>query len=217
MGRKFILWGASGHAKVLAGVIHRVGGIVAATIDMQPDVPSILSAPTFRGHDAFERWLSTVAAPSDYSGVICIGGAHGDERLKVLERMRSVGLDLTPLVDPNAFVDETAILGEGSHVLAGAVVAAEALIGEACIINHKASIDHESSTGNGVHVAPGATVCGLVNIGTAAFLGAGSVVLPRLSIGAHAYIGAGAVVTRNVLPLTTVIGNPARPVFRSQS
>lgn len=217
MVRKFVIWGASGHAKVLAGVIHRVGGVVSATIDIQPHVPSILGAPAFRGRDAFESWLSTVANPFEYSGVICIGGAHGDERINVLTRMKKVGLDLRPLVDPNAFVDDTASLGEGSQVLPGAVVAAEASIGDACIINHRASIDHESTIGNGVHIAPGATVCGLVTIDTAAFLGAGSVVLPRLSIGARACVGAGAIVTRNVSPLTTVIGNPAKPIPGNQS
>lgn len=217
MERKFIIWGAAGHAKVLAGVIHRVGGVVSATIDIQPHVPAILGVPAFRGGDAFERWLSTVTNPSEYSGAICIGGAHGDERIKVLTRMQNFGLDLRPLVDPNAFVDKTATLGEGSQVLPGAVIAAETSIGDACIINHRTSIDHESTLENGVHVAPGATLCGLVTVGTAAFIGAGSVVLPRLTIGARACVGAGAIVTRNVSSLTTVIGNPAKPISRKQS
>lgn len=216
MVRRFVIWGASGHAKVVAGVVRRIGGVISATIDKRPDVPCIFGAPAFRGPNAFEGWLSTVPNPSEYSGVICIGGAHGDERIKVLTQMRNAGLNLSPLIDPNAFVDDSASLGEGSQVLPGAVVAAEASIGNACIINHRASIDHESSIGNGVHVAPGATVCGLVTIDTAAFVGAGSVVLPRLSIGAHARVGAGAVVTRNVASYSTVVGNPAKLINRNQ-
>jgi acetyltransferase-like isoleucine patch superfamily enzyme len=94
------------------------------------------------------------------------------------------------------------------------VVAADAMLGAACIVNHKASVDHECRLGDGVHVAPGATLCGLVTVGDAAFIGAGAVVLPRLSIGADAVVGAGAVVTKDVPAGAVVTGNPARPHSR---
>lgn len=214
MERKFIIWGAAGHAKVLAGVIHRVGGVVSATIDIQPHVPSILGVPGFRGSDAFERWLSTVTNPSEYSGAIGIGGTHGEARLQVLNKMMAAGLNLKPLIDPCASVDETAIIGSGSHVLAGAVIAAEAKIGNACIVNHKTSVDHESTVGDGVHIAPGATICGLVKIQTCAFIGAGATVLPRLNIGQNSVIGAGAVVTRNIPNRSVAVGIPARTLSK---
>lgn len=43
-----------------------------------------------------------------------------------------------------------------------------------------------------------------------ASIGGGATILPGLRIGAGAMVGAGAVVTRNVLPGTTVVGNPAK-------
>jgi UDP-2-acetamido-3-amino-2,3-dideoxy-glucuronate N-acetyltransferase len=45
---------------------------------------------------------------------------------------------------------------------------------------------------------------------TGASIGGGAVILPGLTIGEGAMVGAGAVVTRDVLPGTTVVGNPAR-------
>jgi len=43
-----------------------------------------------------------------------------------------------------------------------------------------------------------------------ATIGGGATLLPGVHIGADAIVGAGAVVTSNVLPGTTVVGNPAR-------
>ncbi len=42
-----------------------------------------------------------------------------------------------------------------------------------------------------------------------AYIGAGAIVLPGVEIGHFAIVGAGAIVTKNVLPFTTVTGNPA--------
>ena len=41
-------------------------------------------------------------------------------------------------------------------------------------------------------------------------IGAGSIILPGIKIGANSLIGAGSVVTKDVLPGTTVRGNPAQ-------
>lgn len=43
-----------------------------------------------------------------------------------------------------------------------------------------------------------------------ASVGSGAVILPGVTIGEGAIIGAGSVVTKDVPPLTTVVGNPAR-------
>lgn len=43
-----------------------------------------------------------------------------------------------------------------------------------------------------------------------ASIGAGAVILCGITIGENAMVGAGSVVTKNVLPNTTVVGNPAR-------
>lgn len=213
---KCVLWGASGHAKVLASLIDQMGGTVDATLDVNPEVPQILGVKSHRGSDALLQWLSFTQMPEDYTGVICIGGDRGADRLFVVEQFRQAGIQLTPLIHPLAHVDRTACLGVGSHVLAGALLAAEVQVGEGCIINHSVNIDHESTVGDGVHIAPGAVVSGLVRIESCAFVGAGSVILPRLTIGAHATVGAGAVVTRSVAPHTIVVGNPARPLTRGK-
>nr|CAD2178803.1 unnamed protein product [Meloidogyne enterolobii] len=53
-----------------------------------------------------------------------------------------------------------------------------------------------------------------IKIGKNVWIGGGAMILPGVTIGDDAIIGAGSVVTRDVLPGTTVAGNPARPIIK---
>jgi sugar O-acyltransferase (sialic acid O-acetyltransferase NeuD family) len=115
-------------------------------------------------------------------------------------------------------VSETARLAEGCQVLANAVVSADASMDCACIINNSANVDHECRLGRGVHIAPGAVLCGCVTLAENTMIGASAVVLPGLRIGTGAIVGAGAVVTKDVPDFAVVAGNPARVIrFRVKS
>ena len=45
-----------------------------------------------------------------------------------------------------------------------------------------------------------------------AWIAAGAIILPGVTVGKGAIVAAGAVVSRDVLPMTMVAGNPARPI-----
>lgn len=210
MSKSFVIWGCAGHAKVLVSLIKSQGGQVVAFFD-NSEVSSILSGvPVYVGEIGFNTWAKEAKSLLNVTGLVAIGGHSGADRIKIQNIFRAAGLKLEPLIHPTAFVCNTATLGEGSQVLAQAVVAANSKLGDACIINHKASVDHECILGNGVHLAPGATVCGCVTVGDNVMIGAGSVILPRLKIGPDSIIGAGAVVTKDVLPGSIILGNPGR-------
>ncbi len=214
---RYAIWGSAGHAKVLAALIARLGGRVEALFDRDA-VPSALpGVPIYQGEAGFHQWADQAQGIGQVRGLAAIGGSRGRDRLAVQQLFRARGLQLPPLVHPDASVCATASLGAGTQVLAQAVVAADAVLGAACILNHKASVDHECRVGDGVHLAPGATLCGLVTLHDHVMVGAGAVVLPRLSIGENSIVGAGAVVTRDVPPDSIVVGNPARPMRRPPS
>ena len=210
---RYVLWGSAGHARVLASIIALHGGRVAALFDNSPQAASVLAGvPLYHGRDEFTRWIESEADRHDLCGLAAIGGARGRDRLAVHEYFRAHGVRLEPLVHPQASVCLTASLGAGTQVLAQAVVATGARLGEACIINHHASADHECVLGDGVHLAPGATLCGCVSLGDNVMIGAGAVVLPRVTIGENTVVGAGAVVTQNLPAGVVAVGNPARIV-----
>jgi sugar O-acyltransferase (sialic acid O-acetyltransferase NeuD family) len=208
-----VVWGAAGHALVLADALARRGlNLVALFDNAPPAVSPIAGIPVYRGWEGFLDWLSQRDANRPVTGLVAIGGARGADRLAIQERLAAVGVPLLTLIHPDATVHADVQLGAGTQVLAQSVVAAGSVLGRNCIVNHRVGIDHECRIGAGVHLAPGATLCGCIEVGDRAFIGAGAVVLPRLTIGTDAIVGAGAVVTRSVPDGVTVAGNPARTI-----
>src|SRR6185369_11281813 len=207
------LWGSSGHAMVLAEAIARTGGQVIALFDNNPGARSALPGiPLYIGEAGLDRWLAESPELAEIYGLVAIGGGRGRDRVAIQEAMQRRGIRIPSLVHPDATVHEATALGEGSQVLAQSLVAAGSTLGRGCIINHRVGIDHECRLGDGVHVAPGATLCGCITLEDNVFVGAGATILPRLRVGANAVIGAGAVVTKDVPAGSIVVGNPAHPL-----
>ena len=211
MTRKFILWGSSGQAKVLADIINLLGDHVVALFDNCNVKPAVSGVPLIIGEQGFRRWAESQKMENEIIfGLAAIGGDHGIDRLFIHTLFREYGYNIPVLSHPSAVISESAFVGAGTQVLSQANISAGATLGEACVVNSNASVDHECRVGDGVHIAPGATLCGCVNVGSNAFIGAGSVILPRITIGNGSIVGAGAVVTKNVPPGLTVVGNPAK-------
>ena len=208
---KFILWGSAGHAKVLASLIELRKGRVIALFDNNPQAKSALAeVPLYIGKEGVSAWFRDQSDPEHLFGLAAMGGAKGRDRVAINDYFRAHGVRVQPLIHPQASVCKTAFVGSGTQVLAHAVVAADVRLGEAGIVNHRAGADHECVLGDGTHLAPGATLCGCVNVGNNVLIGAGAVVLPHITIGENTIVGAGAVVTKDLPAGVVAIGNPAR-------
>ncbi|MEL6476485.1 MAG: acetyltransferase [Pseudomonadota bacterium] len=209
--RAAVIWGARGHCRVLTDILRAAGTELAATADRATSEPPVPGIPLLTGWSAFRAWLSEREA-AELGFLVAIGGGRGADRLEVAGWLAGLGLREMTLAHASAVAEPSAHIAPGCHLLAGSVLGAGARIGRQTILNTRASADHDCVLGEGVHLAPGATVCGEVSIGDRAFIATGATVLPKLTIGADAVIGAGAVVTRDVAPGATVIGVPAREV-----
>lgn len=212
--RPIVIWGATGQARVLAEFLPAIGFQIAALIDRDPAIASFLAnVPLFRDARELAAWRRSV--PGDVAALVAIGGSHGIERLALQDELAAAGYDLPAAVHPRAYVAGDARIGPGSQVLAMAVVGAGAQIGAACIVNTAASVDHECVLEDGVHIAPGASIAGLVHVGRGAFVGTGASIIPRVRVGAQTTIGAGAVVVRDIPAHSIAYGNPARVIRRA--
>lgn len=212
--KNYVIWGSAGHARVLADLIALQKGKVVALIDNDPDALSILDAvPLLAGEAGLRSWI-TGNNPLDYHALVAIGGGRGRDRLQLHNLLHSLGFAAEALVHPSALLSPSAQLGQGSQLLAFSLLAAGSTFGNAGIINHKSSVDHDCLIGDGVHLAPGVTVCGCVRIGDNVFVGAGSTILPRVSIGSNTVIGAGSLVTTDIPAGVVAYGRPAK-IIRS--
>jgi sugar O-acyltransferase (sialic acid O-acetyltransferase NeuD family) len=181
--------------------------------DDTPNLPPPFSdVPLYYSWAGFQEWIGAQDLQSDIGFAIAIGNPHGRIRLHFQERLIAEGLKPITIAHPTAWIADNATIGIGCQILAGAIVAPEARLGQQVIINTRASVDHECVLEDGVELAPGATLCGLVHAGVNAWICAGATVLPRVKIGADAVVGAGAVVVRDIVDGVTVVGVPAKPI-----
>jgi len=212
---RMILWGASGHARVLRECMGHAGVGLVAIFDNDPGVrPPFPDVPLYVGPEGFARWKSERGAESlsAIGFLVAIGGERGRDRVEIQTWLAREGLVPLTAVHPTAFVAASASIGEGSHVLAQSAVCVDARLGPSCIVNTGATIDHECVLGAGVHVAPGAHLAGCVEVESLCLIGTGASILPRVRIGTGAIVGAGAVVIQDVRPYQVVVGNPSRVV-----
>lgn len=197
------VFGASGHAKVVIDAIERAG--LARVLFVCDDArekrgASLMGYPIVGRDDLLARRGETRV------GVVGIG--DNAARAKVAHWLVENGCGLVSVVHPFASVGREVAIAEGTVVMAGCVINSGTKLGRNVILNTGASVDHDCSVDDGVHIAPGARLCGGVSVGRGTLIGAGSIVIPGVRIGAGALIGAGSTVLKDVPDGARAAGNP---------
>jgi len=206
-GDKVFLFGASGHAKVVADIVARAGGQVTFIVDDDP----ARTGQRLLGHGVIGGRTELLERRGG-AGLAIVAIGVNAARLAVAQWLADNGFAFASAIHPSAQIGREVRIGAGSVVMAMVAINSGTTIGMHGIINTGASVDHDCALEDGVHVAPGARLCGGVRVGRGAFVGAGAVVVPGRRIGADAIIAAGAVVLADVPDGLTVAGNPARLV-----
>jgi len=209
MNDQIVIWGASGHARVVAD-IFRLNGcrIVGFLDDVNPQKHGtpFCDSQILGGQEKLKELKR--------SGVerICIGIGSGQARLQLSPIAEQAGFTLVSAIHPQAVIASDAVIGAGAVVAAGAVINPNARLGRNVIINTGATVDHDCIIEEGAHICPGTHLAADVKVGKLAWIGICSAVVEKITICAHVMIGAGSVVVKDLPEGVVAYGNPARIV-----
>jgi UDP-N-acetylbacillosamine N-acetyltransferase len=209
-----VIWGASGHARVVADAVRLLGiySIVGFIDDVNPERKgtSFCGARVLGGQEELRSLRD--------SGVrhVLLGFGDCQARLRRSELIREMGFQMPTIIHPRTVVARDVEIGDGTVVMAGAVINACARVGDNAIINTLASVDHDCVIGDGVHIGPGAHLGGGASVGRASWIGIGAILKDRVRIGDSVIIGAGAVVLKDIPDGVTAFGVPARVITQQE-
>lgn len=210
-GEKIFIYGAGGHAKVVAEAIISCGLIPHAFIDDAAQANQhnlLIGIPIWSPNDpriCFESGRFVVA----------VGDNH--HRYKIFKKMDMNKEVFLKVVHKTTVSSPSACIGAGVMILANTIINAQAVIGDHVILNSGSITEHDCIIGDFSHIAPGAKLGGEVRVGQGVLIGIGATIAPRVSIGDWSIVGAGSVVLRDIPKYSVAVGVPARVIRENVS
>ena len=193
-----LIYGASGHAKVVVDCLKSMNERILAVFDDDRSKNLFLEFVIINDY--------TLQVYPEEPLIIAIG----DNLARKIVAEEKVRHRFGTARHISAIIEKQVPIGEGTVIFHGTIIQAGSKVGRQVILNTGVSVDHDCIIGDFVHIAPHATLCGNVTLDEGAMVGAGAVVLPGLHIGEWSVIGAGTVVTKDVPPNSVIAGNPGR-------
>lgn len=202
---KVVVYGAGGHARVVADLALCLGVEVVGLVDDLLPVGTERNGYRVVGPAA---WLDGRA--NDLS--VALGIGDNRVRRETFSACVRARVPTPAFVHPRATVSRSARLGDGCVVMAGAVINAGAILEPGVIVNTGAVVEHDVHVGEFAHVSPNATLTGGTSLGAFSHLGAGATVIPGVVIGKNTIVGAGAVVLTSLADGVVAVGVPAKVI-----
>jgi sugar O-acyltransferase (sialic acid O-acetyltransferase NeuD family) len=133
---------------------------------------------------------------------------------RVAERL---GWRPATLVHPTAILSNNVEVGAGSYIGPLSVTSVNAKIGAHAIVDMHVSIGHDAVLRDFCAVYPGARISGCCRVGEYVLVGSNATLLPGTVVGDGAVVGAGSLAGGSIEPGITVLGVPARMIYRKSS
>ena len=197
MNNSVLLYGASGHSKVICSVFESKNTPIHGVFDDNLFINKVTNLHFIGPYNPSYK--------PDLSLIISIGNNIIRRRIATLIKHQfAIGVHST------AIIDKFVTFGDGTVIMHNTIIQRDSLIGKHCIINTNASIDHDCIINDFVHISPSATLCGNVKVGEGSHIGAGATIIPNIHIGKWCVIGAGAVITKDIPDYSLVVGVPGK-------
>lgn len=198
--RKLVIFGAGGHAKVIADIAIKNGFEIAGFLDDNDAITEVIGYKKLGKISDCVKFKETC--------VFAIGIGNNAVRKRIYESYPD--LEYPTLVHPTACLGIETKIGKGTVVMPMVVVNVCAHVGEFCVLNTGAVIEHDCVVGDFTLIAPNATLCGGVKVGKMVWMGACSAVNPVVKICDNVTVGSGGVITKDITEEGTYVGVPGR-------
>ena len=212
MPMPIVIWGASGHARVIADMVRLAGNFniigFLDDIDQNRKGTEFCGATILGGREQLEHLRNNEIK------YMVLGFGDCQARLALSSAVKQFGFELATVVHPSAVVASDAIIGPGTVIMAGVVINPGSAIQENVIINTSSSVDHDCIIESGAHIGPGAHIGGGTTIDQGTWIGIGAVIKDKIKIGKNTIIGAGAVVLNDIPDEVIAFGVPAKIIRR---
>lgn len=212
MLKSLLIVGAGGHGKMVAESALASGYDNIAFLD--DDITK--HETVIMGYPVIGSLSSATELLQQYTDTfVALGNNH--LRMNVITQLEELGYTLPFLIHPSSTVSRFTKISSGTVVAAGVVIQPSSVIGKGCILNTRCSVDHDCVINDGVHISPGAVLCGTVMVGAYTWICAGAVISNNVNVGAESIVAAGAVAVEDVPAYCMVAGVPASSKKRLDS
>ncbi len=203
-----IIFGSSGHAKVIADIVEKLNIHIIGFIDSFETPGTIINGYEVLGN---EDILNSIESRYNTNNIIIAIGNNHNRKL-VFEKINKINknINFPKIISCTALVSKSAIIEKGTVVMDNSIVNSNCKIGPFCILNTAAIIEHDCVLDSFVSISPRALICGDVKVKKLSFIGAGAIVIQKKKIAKNVVVAAGAVVTQNLPSNSLLAGIPAK-------
>lgn len=146
--------------------------------------------------------------------VIAVGEPQA--RAKLRNKVESYGYSLATLVHPSARVSRWAKLGKGCVVTYGCYISFSGQLGDNALLQPSCGVGHDVIIEEDCVVSACVRIAGKTTVGKRTYIGMQTVIRENVAIGKDVIIGMGSSVHRDIEAGMVALGNPARPIQRSE-
>lgn len=185
------IFGANGHAKVIADILLSRGNKNFIFVDKKSGTINF-------NQNAFNIIEEEKCANQFDEFILGMGFCHNAVRKKIHTHYSNSKKLAPALIHQTAIIASHTNIANGTCVMAGAIINTHSTIGKNCVINTGAIVEHDCQIGENTFINPGAILAGKVTVGENCVIGIGASIRDGVTIASNVFVGAGAYVSKDI-------------------
>ena len=209
--RKIVIFGSSGHAKVIVDIIESNNHfeLIGFIDKLIPQKTVVLNYEVIGDESILPKLMNKYKFNK---GVVGIGDNF--VRSKVVDVVKKIApnFQFINCIHDSAKLSNYCKFGVGNVVMPGVSINASTIISDHCVLNTNSSIDHDCRMESFSCLAPNSVVGGNCSINKFSYVGIGASVFQGVAIEENCIIGGGSVLDKDAISNSVYYGIPAKRI-----